>query len=206
DDLRFQVAEREKAEGELRRLTAGLETQVRSRTHELEHSTRELLAANQGLEREMADRKRAEQELRRSQAFLADGQRLGQIGSFSWRVATDEITWSEQLYRIYELEIGAPVTLDLLRTRVHPQDVSLIEKMKMVDRASGGGNGGFEWQYRLLMPDQSIKYLHAIAHSFRSKDGQLEYFAAVQDVTARRLAEEALDRARAELAQVAKIM
>src|SRR5262249_44341655 len=59
---------------------------------------------------------------------------------------------------------------------------------------------------RLLMPDQSIKYLHAIAHSFRSKDGQLEYFAAVQDVTARRLAEEALDRGRAELAQVAKIM
>src|SRR2546422_6979322 len=146
---------------------------------------------------------RSEEELRRSETFLAEGQRLSLTGSFSWKVATDEITWSEQLYRIYEFEIGVPVTLELIRTRVHPEDVSLLEKMKMVDQARGGGEA-FEWQYRLLMPDHSIKYLHALAHAIRDRDGQLEYIAAVQDVTMRRLSEEALTRARTELAHVAR--
>ena len=158
-----------------------------------------------GAVRDISERKRAEDELRRSEAFLAEAQSLSSTGSFFWRVATDEITWSEQLYRIYELEIGVPVTLELIRTRVHPEDVSLIEKMKMVEQARGGGKD-FEWQYRLLMPDHSIKYLHAVAHATRDQDGQLEYIAAVQDVTARRLAEEARDKARSELAHVARVM
>jgi PAS domain S-box-containing protein len=154
---------------------------------------------------DLSEQKRAERALRRSEAFLSEGQHLGQIGSFSWRVATDEITWSAELYRIYELEIGVPVTLELIRSRVHPEDVSLIEKMKMVDQARQGGHD-FEWQYRLLMPDHSIKYMHAVAHATRDQDGQLEYIASVQDVTARRLAEEASDKARSELAHVARVM
>ncbi|HSE24977.1 MAG TPA: ATP-binding protein [Pyrinomonadaceae bacterium] len=154
---------------------------------------------------DLSEQKRAERALRRSEAFLAEGQQLSQIGSFSWRVATNEITWSEQLYRIYELEIGVPVTLELIRTRVHPEDVSLIEKMKMVDQESNGGND-FEWQYRLIMPDHSIKYIHAVAHATRDQHGQIEYIAVVQDVTARRLAEEARDKARSELAHMARVM
>jgi PAS domain S-box-containing protein len=154
---------------------------------------------------DLSEQKRAERALRRSEAFLAEGQHLGQIGSFSWRVATDEITWSAELYRIYEFEIGVPVTLELIRSRVHPEDVSLIEKMKMVDQAREDGHD-FEWQYRLLMPDHSIKYMHAVAHATRDQDGQLEYIASVQDVTARRLAEEARDKARSELAHVARVM
>ncbi len=152
---------------------------------------------------DLSEQKRAAGALRRSEAFLAEAQHLSQIGSFSWCVATDEVTWSEELYRIYELEIGVPVTLELIRSRVHPEDVSLLEKMKMVDQA--GGCSDFEWQYRLLMPDRSIKYLHAIAHATRDPDGQLEYIAAVQDVTGRRLSEEALDKARAQLTQAARI-
>ena len=144
---------------------------------------------------------RSEEELRRSEAFLAEGQRLSLTGSFSWKVGTDEIKWSEQLYRIYELEIGVPVTLELIRTRVHPEDVSLLEKMKLVDQVRGGGDG-FEWQYRLLMPDHSIKYLRAVAHAIRDQDGQLEYIAVVQDVTAGRMSEAALAKARSELAKV----
>jgi len=154
---------------------------------------------------DLSEQKRAERALRRSEAFLAEGQHLGQIGSFSWRVATDEITWSAELYRIYELEIGVPVTLELIRSRVHPEDISLIEKMKMVDRAREGHHD-FEWHYRLRMPDHSIKYLHAVAHASLDQDGQLEYIASVQDVTARRLAEEARDQARSELARVARVM
>ena len=56
------------------------------------------------------------------------------------------------------------------------------------------------------MPDQSIKYMHAVAHATRDRDGQLEYIAAVRDVTARRLSDEALDKARSELAHVARVM
>jgi PAS domain S-box-containing protein len=154
---------------------------------------------------DLSEQKRAESALRRSEAFLAEGQHLGQIGSFSWHVATDEITWSTELYRIYELEIGTPVTLELIRSRVHPEDVSLIEKMKMVDQTREDRHD-FEWQYRLLMPNHSIKYMHAVAHATRDQDGQLEYIASVQDVTARRLAEEARDKARSELAHVARVM
>jgi PAS domain S-box-containing protein len=154
---------------------------------------------------DLSEQKRAERALRRSEAFLAEGQHLGQIGSFSWRVATDEITWSAELYRIYELEIGVPVTLELIRSRVHPEDVGLIGKMKMVDLAGQGGHD-FEWQYRLMMPDHSIKYMHAVAHATRDQGGQLEYIASVQDVTARRLTEEARDQARSELAYVTRVM
>jgi PAS domain S-box-containing protein len=154
---------------------------------------------------DLSEQKRVERALRRSEAFLAEAQHLSQIGSFSWRMATDEITWSEQLYRIYELEIGVPVTLELIRNRVHPEDISLIEKLRMVHQEGGGGNN-VEWRYRLMMPDHSIKYIHAFAHATRDQDGQLEYIAAVQDVTARQLSEEARDKARSELAHMARVM
>jgi signal transduction histidine kinase len=165
----------------------------------------ELLDSNEVLQREIAERKRAEDDLRRSEALLAEAQRLSSTGSFSWRVATDEIRWSEQLYRIYELEVGLPVTLQLIRTRVHPEDVSLIEKMKAIQRA-GGGDSVFEWQFRLLMPDRSVKYMHAIGRATRDRDGQTEYIAAVRDVTRRRQVDEALDKARSELASVSRAM
>jgi signal transduction histidine kinase len=154
---------------------------------------------------DLSEQKRAERALRRSEALLAEAQRLSATGSFTWCVATDEVTWSEQLYRIYELGIGLPVTREVTRTRVHPEDVGVLERMKMVEQARGGAND-FEWQYRLVMPDQSIKYIRAVAHASRDQDWQLEYIGAVQDVTAFRVSEEALDNARAELSRVANVM
>jgi PAS domain S-box-containing protein len=152
---------------------------------------------------DIEDHKRAQEDVRRSEAFLAEAQRLSSIGSFSWLVATDELAWSDELYRIYELEPGIKITLEVIRTRVHPEDLTLYEKM--VEQARNGFED-FEWQYRLLMPDQSIKYMHAVAQATRDRSGRLEYIAAVRDVTVRRMADEALDRARSELARVARVM
>jgi PAS domain S-box-containing protein len=155
-----------------------------------------------GTNTDIDDRKRAEEQLRRSEAFLAEAQHLTRIGSFSWRVTANQIRWSDQLHRIYGFTPDSPLTFDLIRTRVHPDDVTVYEKM--VEQARNGSHD-FDWQYRLLMPEGSIKYLHAVAHAVRHEDGELEYVAAVQDVTARHRSEEALAKARAELARVARI-
>ena len=146
--------------------------------------------------------KHAEDALKRSEAFLAEAQRLSRIGSLSWRVETDEITWSEELYRIFGFERDVPVTLDLIATRVHPEDIPMMNDM--VERARGGVSD-FEYEHRLLMPDNTVKYLHLIAHGIRDNDGRLEYIGAVQDVTQRQSSEEALAKARSELAHVASV-
>jgi PAS domain S-box-containing protein len=156
-----------------------------------------------GFTADVTRRKLVEEDLRRSEAFLGQAQQLSRTGSFSWRVHTDEINWSAELYRIYEFDPGMHITSELIRKRVHPEDLSLYEKM--VEQARNGADD-FEWQYRLLMPDHSIKYMHAVAQATRDGGGDLEYIAAVRDVTARRLADEALDKARSELAHVARVM
>jgi PAS domain S-box-containing protein len=148
------------------------------------------------------ERAQGEAALKRSEAFLAEGQRLSLTGTFSWRVATDEITWSEQVYRIFEFDPAVPVTVELIGTRVHPEDIPLFHDM--TDRARVDGSD-FEYEYRLQMPDRSVKYLHVVAHATRDQDGRLEYIGAVQDVTERRLSEEALGKARSELAHVARV-
>jgi PAS domain S-box-containing protein len=149
------------------------------------------------------ERALSEAALKRSEAFLAEAQQLSRTGSFSWRVGIDEITWSEELYRIYEFDPDTRITFNLIRTRVHPEDLTLYEKM--VEQARNGSED-FEWQYRLLMPNQSIKYMHAVAQATRDPGGELEYIAAVRDITARRLSDEALDKARSELTHVTRVM
>jgi C4-dicarboxylate-specific signal transduction histidine kinase len=94
------------------------------------------------------------------------------------------------------------VTLELIGSRVHPEDIPLLHDM--IERARGAGTD-FEYEHRLQMPDQSIKYLHVVAHGTRDQDGRLEYIGAVQDVTARRLSEQALGKARSELAHVGRV-
>jgi signal transduction histidine kinase len=147
-------------------------------------------------------RRRNEDALKQSEVFLAQTQRLSLTGAFSWRVVTDEITWSEQVYRIFELDPAVPVTLALILTRLHPEDIASFEEMLVRQRRDGSD---FEHDHRLLMPDHSVKYLHVAARAMREQDGQLVYIAAVQDVTQRRLSEEALSKVRSELARVTRV-
>ena len=107
------------------------------------------------------ERASSEAALKRSEAFLAEAQHLARIGSFSWRVEKEEIKWSEQLYRIFEFDPQVTVTLELIGSRVHPEDMALL--LDMTERARNGMSD-FQYEHRLLMPDLSIKYLQLIAH------------------------------------------
>ena len=154
-----------------------------------------------GYLRDITERKRAEQELRRSEAFLAEAQHLSRIGSFSWHVMTDQIAWSEQLYRIFQIDRDAQVTFDLISTRIHPEDLSIFKEH--IER-SRRDRSDVQLEFRLQMPDGAVKYVHVAAH-IRGDHGQPEYIGAVQDVTQRRLSEEALSKARSELSHVARV-
>jgi signal transduction histidine kinase len=149
------------------------------------------------------DRKRAEEELQRSEAFLAEGQYLARMGSLSWRIATGEIIWSDHLYRIFEFEPGTSVTLELIASRVHPEDMPMMTDM--VQRVQRGEDD-FEYQHRIVLPDQSVKYLHLIGHRVRENPDQMEYVGAVLDITQRQLSEQALEKVRSELAHVTRIV
>jgi PAS domain S-box-containing protein len=155
-----------------------------------------------GVTRDITERKQAEEKLRRSEAFLAEGQNLARMGNLSWRVTTGEIVWSEQLYGIFNFEPGTVVTVERVCSRVHPEDLPLMADM--VERAKRGEDD-FEYQHRIILPDGSLKYLHLIAHLARGDAGEIEYIGAVLDITQRRLAEEGLAKARSELAHVARV-
>jgi len=155
-----------------------------------------------GVNIDIEDRKQAEDELRQSEAFLAQGEAVSETGSFLWNLGTDGFRWSEQLYRIFEWEPGSEVTIGRIAERVHPQDLPDVEEM--VRRARAGLDT--EFARRLLMPDGRIKYLHFVARFARDSDGQSTYLGSVQDVTDRRVAEEALDKVRSELAHASRTM
>lgn len=148
------------------------------------------------------ERARNEAALRQSEAFLARTQRLTLTGTVAWRVNTDEILWSEELYRIYEFDPGMTLTHDLINTRIHPEDIPAHDDML---RRQRGNARDFESEHRLLMPDGRVKFLHLVAHATCDEEGGLEYISAVQDVTQRRLSEEALGKVRSELTHVARV-
>ena len=156
-----------------------------------------------GTNTDIDDRKRAEEQVQRSEGFLAEAQHLTRVGSFAWCVSTGEIRWSEQLYRIFECEPGTPVTVALVRDYVHPNDQSTLTAT--IDEALRAVSD-IEKEYRIVMRDGSIKHLHFLAHATRDREGRLEYIGAIQDVTQRHLAEEALASARAELANVTRVI
>jgi PAS domain S-box-containing protein len=148
------------------------------------------------------DRKQAEEKLRRSEALLAESQRLSLTGSFLWRVANDEITWSKQLYRIFEFEQSVPINLERISDRIHPDDLGACRAR--IERSRQDGSD-VQLEFRLQLPDRSVRHIYVVAHANRDQNGQLEYTGAVQDVTQRRLSEEALATARTELANMTRV-
>ncbi|MBP0595416.1 PAS domain-containing protein [Paraburkholderia sp. LEh10] len=154
-----------------------------------------------GVTRDITARKQADEQLRKSAALMAKVEQLSLSGSFCWRPSSGGITCSDQLYRIYGIEPGARITMDIVTARVHPGDRHIV--YNALEQAQAGKD--LECDYRLLLPGGFIKYVRMQAHATYDSQGRLDYIGAVQDVTERRQSEEALDGLRAELAHVSRV-
>ena len=151
---------------------------------------------------DITERKEAENALQQSESYLAQAQRLSHTGSFGWRVATGEIIWSEETFRIFGYDKAPSVRIEMVVQRVHPDDRAGVQRT--IDRAARDGRD-FYHEYRLLLPDGSIKHVHATAHALRDESGGIEFVGAVTDVTARKRAEEKLHEAQSALARVTRV-
>ena len=138
--------------------------------------------------KERSERRHAEEALQRSEVYLSEAQRLSHTGSFGWRVASGEIYWSEETYRIFGLELTIRPTLDLALERIHPEDRQLVQE---VMQSASQGENDFDFEHRLLMPDSSVKYVRAVGHrSVHTGSGYVEFIGAVTDITERKKAEQ----------------
>jgi PAS domain S-box-containing protein len=138
-------------------------------------------------------RRRAEQ---RSEAHLAEAQRLSQTGSFDWRVSTGDLLWSEETFRIFQYDRTTKPTMELVLQRVHQEDAALVRQT--IESASQDGKN-FEHECRLVMPDSSVKHVHVVAHVLGNERGSVEFVGAVKDVTAAKQAEERIRQNENEL-------
>jgi transcriptional regulator with GAF, ATPase, and Fis domain len=135
--------------------------------------------------------------LREAQAYLAEAQRLSVTGSFGWKPASGEIVWSEETYRIFDIDRGTKPTIALALTRVHPDDRDSLQQL--IDRAAGEAQD-MDREYRLLMSDGAVKHLHVVAQATHNAvTGDTEYVGAVMDVTATKESRQALEKAYAEI-------
>ena len=140
------------------------------------------------------ERSQSEDALRRSEAYQAEAQRLSLTGSFSRHAVSGEMTWSEETYRIYGYERSLRPSLELMRRRVHPDDVALFGVMEAAMSRDGRDR---RFGHRLVMPDGAIKYVHIVSTAVRDPAGQVvECIGAIHDGTERHVAERALRHAR----------
>lgn len=144
----------------------------------------------------------SEAKLRQAHEHLTEAQRLSRTGSYTSDLLKDHHIWSDEFYRICEFEPGSPVTTQRLRDIIHPEDAALFEG------AMAGALAGTDpdFVFRIVTARGVVKHLHGVAHLSEQIAGRPVFIGAVQDVTASKVAEESLNKARAELTHVARVL
>jgi signal transduction histidine kinase len=155
-----------------------------------------------GAIRDMTESRLVEEELRRAHDHLAEAQRLSKTGSFTADLLKDEHIWSDELYRICEFEPGSHVTIRKMREIVHPDDMPTFDTAL----ARGLAGTGSEFMFRIVTSNGVVKHLRSVAHRVEQISDRPVFVGAIQDMTASKVAEHALNVARAELAHVGRVM
>ncbi|WP_187291097.1 PAS domain-containing protein [Ancylobacter novellus] len=136
------------------------------------------------------DRRRAEEALRRSDAYLAEAQKLSRTGSAVWNLATGEVVCSDEFYSIFGFAPRSRLSVEMILQRTHPDDATFVRRELARAVAEVGQ---IDLEHRLLMEDGSVKHVHLVAHSTRDAQERCELVGAVMDVTARTKAYAALE-------------
>jgi len=151
---------------------------------------------------DITERHQAEAALARSEAFLAEAQQLSKTGSVALRLPEEEMTWSDEAYRILGYDMSVPADADHVLERTHPDDLALVQEACARLRA---GAPHIDVMHRLLMPDGTVKHVHLVARLTTAAAGRREYVGALMDVTEATLTQQALQRSQTELAHVTRI-
>src|SRR5437660_4233253 len=172
---------RRRAEQSLSQARRELETKVEERTAKLS-------LANEELQTEIGERKSAEEKLQRSKAFLSEGQRISHTGSWSWNVSSGKVTWSGEHFRIFGFNVEkTEPSFQLFLETVHPEDRPFIERSleEAVRELSG-----FDIEFRLALPDGSIKHVQGVGRPVLGSAGEVEsYTGTTVDITQRKRGE-----------------
>ena len=188
------ITERKQAEGELRSLLQTLEDRVEDRT-------RQLSTANTELKKEIEQRERAQHDLRRSELYMAEAERLCHVGSSVWRTQTDELFWSDETYRMFGFESRSfEPSQELLLGLVHADD---REAFKEAIEGAIRDARGYELEFRALRQDGAIRAMQSIGIPTCDSSGRVtELVGAVMDITERNEAQESMQTQMAELKRV----
>jgi PAS domain S-box-containing protein len=147
--------------------------------------------------------KQAEQTLRKSEAYLAEAQRLSHTGSWAWSPATGDISyWSEECYRVQGFDpYGGLPRFEIFFQRIHPEDQpGTAEGLERATRE----REEFEMDYRIVHPSGAIRDIHVVGHPVLASSGDLaEFVGTVIDVTERKRADEQRERLRQAQADLA---
>src|SRR5260370_19932265 len=127
---------------------------------------------------DITERSVTEEAIRRSEAYLAEAQRISHTGSFGCKATSGEMFWSEETFRIFGYDRGTKPAVEAMLKRVHPDDKALVQGQ--IDSATRQGKD-CNLEYRLLLPDDSVKHVHVVAHAVKDKAGNLEVIRAARD-------------------------
>jgi PAS domain S-box-containing protein len=143
------------------------------------------------------ERKKAEEKVRRSEEYLTEAQHLSRTGSFGCNVSSGEMFWSDETFRIFGYDRATKPAVEAILERAHPEDKARVQEQIL--RATREGKD-CDLEYRLLLPDDSVKHVHVVAHASKDEPGGFEFVGAVMDVSA---AKEAGDRIRKDERELA---